>query len=78
MHKRESIAGQPIATSDKELASVLGVGVGLARKFSEEAGARFSIGNRKLNNMKKVQEYMDMICEGGGNVADVIDIKGKG
>ncbi len=79
MQKRkiDNLGLEKLAVSDKEAAYVMSTGVATVRKFSEEAGARFSIGNRKLNNLKKLQEYMDRICEGGGNVADVIDIKGR-
>lgn len=50
-----------ISVSDRELAYLLGVGLVTARKIAANAEAVCRIGNRKLNNVRAVQRYMDEI-----------------
>lgn len=51
-----------ITVSDKELAFMLGVGLVTARKVAADANAVCRIGNRKVNKVDKVREYMDSIA----------------
>lgn len=49
--------------TDPELKVALGCGMYTARKIAEEAGAVVRVGKRKLNNIKKIQKYLDEISE---------------
>lgn len=64
MSKRENL-------TDKYAIDVLGVmelfsiGKNNADQIGKDAGAVFYIGRRKLFNVKKLQAYIDKLCEGG-------------
>lgn len=64
MSKREN-------PTDKYAIDVLGVmemfsiGKNNADQIGKDAGAVFYIGRRKLFNVKKLQAYIDKLCEGG-------------
>lgn len=57
-----SVLEKRITVSDKELAFMLGVGLVTARRIAEDAGAVCRIGNRKVNKIDKVKQYMDTIA----------------
>ena len=46
------------------------IGISSFRKLSEEAGAVVKIGSRRLNNWKKITEYLDSISGSGINDSD--------
>lgn len=55
-----------VLVTDQELAFMLGVGVATARKIANSAGATFREGNRKMNVVEKVVDYVNT----GGQVED--------
>lgn len=50
-----------IGVSDQELAFMLSSGLATARRIALEANAVFRVGNRKLNNVHKIKNYVDSI-----------------
>lgn len=57
-----AILEKRITVSDKELAFMLGVGLPTARKIAEDASAVCRIGNRKVNKVDKIRQYMDAVA----------------
>lgn len=57
-----TVLAKRITVSDKELAFMLGVGLVTARKIAIEANAVCRVGNRKINKVDKIREYMDLIA----------------
>ena len=55
---------QPLTVKDKVLAEKLNTSVGTARKISEKANAVVKIGKTRLNNLRKIQEWLDEHSEG--------------
>ena len=50
-----------IAVTDTELTYLLGVGLVTARKIAENANAVVYAGKRRLNNVSKIQEYINSL-----------------
>ena len=49
------------------------IGISSFRKISEQAGAVVKIGSRRLNNWKKITEYLDSISGSGKSATDIED-----
>lgn len=50
-----------LAVTDDELCYLLGTGRPTARKIAETANAVVFVGKRRLNNIHKIQDYLDSI-----------------
>ena len=56
-----------LSVSDETLAALLDCGLVSARRIAEDANAVFFIGRRKLNNVVKIQRYINKITNKKNN-----------
>ncbi len=62
--RRQSGIESKLAVDIYALMDLLSVGRHTAEKFGEDAGAVIRIGKRKLYNVEKIKDYLDMKEEG--------------